>query len=153
MILNGGFEGEAGWVFSQTPIPGAYATEVVHSGQRSARLGIVSGYDLYSYSSVHQTVSIPAGVKRAMLTYWTYPISQDVYPNDVQLVLILDQNFRLVASADQSLSNAQQWVPGALDLTQFAGRTITIYFGVFNSGGTARPSAMYVDDVTVTIEQ
>jgi serine protease len=153
LIVNGGFEGEGGWIFSQTPVPGAYATEVVHSGQRSARLGIVTPYDVYSYSSVHQTISVPAGVKRTMLTYWTYPISTDVYPNDVQMVLILDQNFRLVASADQSLSNAQQWVPGALDLTQFAGQTITVYFGVYNNGGTGRTSAMYVDDVMVTVEQ
>jgi serine protease len=153
LIVNGGFEGEGGWVFSQTAVPAGFATEVVHSGQRSARLGIVSGYDLYSYSSVHQTITIPAGIKRAMLTYWTYPISQDVYPNDLQLVLILDQHFRLVASADQSLSNARQWVPGAFDLTQFAGQTITVYFGVYNNGVTGRTTAMYLDDVTVTVER
>jgi hypothetical protein len=153
LIANGGFEGEGSWVFSQTLVPGGYTTDIVHSGQRSARLGIVTGYDVYSYSSVHQTISIPTGVKRAMLTYWTYPMSLDVYPNDVQMVLILDQGFRLIASADQSLSNARQWVPGALDLTQFAGQTITVYFGVYNNGGTGRTSAMYVDDVTVTVEQ
>ncbi|MDW8072283.1 MAG: S8 family serine peptidase, partial [Anaerolineae bacterium] len=152
LLINGGFETEGGWVFNQTPVPAAYATEIVRSGRRSARLGIVSGPDLYSYSSLYQTVTIPAEVRRALLRYWTYPISQDVYPNDLQLVLILE-NFRIVAIADQSLSNARQWLPGSVDLTRFAGRTITVYFGVYNGGGTGSATAMYLDDVELVIER
>jgi serine protease len=153
LIVNGGFEAEGGWIFSQTRVPAAYSTEVVHNGQRSARLGIVSGQDFYSYSSVHQTVTLPAGLRRAVLRYWSYPISQDVYPNDLQLVLILDENFRIAAIADQSLSNARRWLLGSVDLTRFAGRTITIYFGVYNGGGSGSTTAMYLDDVELLIER
>jgi len=153
LLVNGGFEAEGGWIFSQTRVPAAYSTEMAHSGQRSVRLGIVSGPDIYSYSSVHQTVTIPIGVRSAVLRYWSYPISQDVYPNDLQLVLILDENFRIAAVADQSLSNARQWLPGTVDLTRFAGRTITIYFGVYNGGGTGSTTAMYLDDVELVIER
>lgn len=153
LIVNGGFETEGGWIFSQTRVPAAYSTEIVRSGRRSARLGIVSGRDLYSYSSVHQIITIPAGVQRAVLRYWTYPISQDIYPNDLQLVLILDENFRIAAVADQSLSNAHQWLPGSVDLTRFAGRAITLYFGVYNGGGTGSTTAMYLDDVELVLER
>jgi aminopeptidase S len=153
LIVNGGFEGEGGWVFSQTQVPGAYATEVVNSGQRSARLGIVAGYDVRSYSSVYQTISIPAGVRRATLTYWSYPISPDVYPNDLQLMLLLDEQFRVIRSASQGLSNAREWLPGSVDLTEFAGRTITVYFGVYNDGGTGLTTAMYVDNVVLEVER
>lgn len=153
IIVNGGFETEGGWIFSQTRVPATYSTEIVRSGRRSARLGIVSGQDLYSYSSVHQTITIPAGVQRVVLRYWTYPISQDIYPNDLQLVLVLDENFRIAAIADQSLSNARQWLPGSVDLTRFAGRTITLYFGVYNGGDTGSTTAMYLDDVELVIER
>jgi serine protease len=153
LIVNGGFEGEGGWVFSQTQAPGAYATEVVHSGQRAARLGIVAGYDVHSYSSVFQTISIPAGVRRATLTYWAYPISLDVYPNDLQLMLLLDEQFRVIRSAAQGLSNAREWVPASVDLTEYAGRTITVYFGVYNDGGEGLTTAMYVDDVELAVER
>ncbi|MGQ9502651.1 MAG: S8 family serine peptidase [Anaerolineae bacterium] len=153
LIVNGDFESEGGWVFSQTRVPAAYSTGIVHSGRRAARLGIVSGQDLYSYSSVHQTIAIPSGVQRAVLRYWTYPISQDIYPNDLQLVLILDENFRIAAIVDQSLSNARQWLPGSVDLTRFAGHTITLYFGVYNGGGTGSVTAMYLDDVELVIER
>jgi hypothetical protein len=134
-------------------MPGAYTTEMARTGLRSARIGIVSGYDVYSYSSVFQTIHVPEGVRRATLTYWTYPISADVYPNDLQMVLLLDEAFHVVGFADQSLSNARQWIPGSYDLTPFAGRTVTVYFGVYNGGSTGLTSAMYVDDVAVTVER
>ena len=38
-------------------------------------------------------------------------------------------------------------------MTPFAGRTVFVYFGVFNRGYTGKPSAMYVDDVSLTFER
>ena len=116
------------------------------------QLGLLGGPDMYSYSSVWQTVTVPAHVQRAELTFWTYPISHDTYPRDLQMVLLLDEHFHVVAYVDQSLSNAQQWIPGSLDVTPWAGRTLTVYFGVFNGGGTGQTSAMYVDDVALIVE-
>jgi hypothetical protein len=153
LIVNGDFETSAGWIFGYTPRPGAYATDIVHSGARSVRLGIVSGPDVYSYSSIWQAVAIPAGVRRATLTYWLYPISQDTYPRDLQMVLVLNEQFRVVAYAQRMLSNSQQWTQYSYDMTRYAGRTVLVYFGVVNQGWTGRPSAMYVDDVALTVEQ
>ena len=153
LIVNGDFETGGGWIFGYTPRPGNYAAEVVHSGARSARLGIVGGSDAYSYSSVWQAVAIPAGTRRATLTYWVYPISQDTFPRDLQMVLVLNEQFRVLNYADRSLSNAQQWTQRSYDMTRYAGRTVQVYFGVLNQGRTGRPSAMYVDDVALTVEQ
>lgn len=154
VIINGGFEEDTGWHFGPTPLPGAYTTEQVHSGQRAVRLGIVGGRDTTSYSSVWQTVTIPADAKRATLSYWWYPISQDTYPQDVQMVVILGGSPpRVLGMVENTLSDARQWLPGRYDLSAFVGQTVTIYFGVFNGGVTERPSAMYVDDVTLSIER
>jgi serine protease len=153
LIANGDFEGAGGWIFSSTRYPAGYSTAVVHGGSRSARAGIVDGFDVFSYSSLWQPATIPPGARRATLTYWVYPISQDVYPRDMQLVLLLDPNFRIIRYLDRTLSNAQQWVSRSYDLTPYAGRTVLIYFGVVNQGYTGRTSAMYVDDVALVVER
>jgi serine protease len=153
LIVNGGFEAEGGWIFSRTVYPAGYSTQVVHSGARSARMGIVEGFDRFSYSSVWQVVTIPADARRATLTYWVYPISKDIFPRDQQLVLVLNERFRIISYAERTLSDAQQWIQRSYDMTPFAGRTVIVYFGVFNRGYTGRPSAMYVDDVALTFER
>ena len=152
LIINGGFEIDAGWAFGSNQQPPSYTSDMVHSGARSVRLGIVEGNDIYGYSSMWQTVIIPADARRATLTYWTYPMSQDEFPHDLQLVLLLDDKFHLLGDIDQSLSDLRQWTPGSYNMTPFAGRTVTLYFGVYNGGGTGRPSAMYLDDVALTVE-
>jgi hypothetical protein len=126
---------------------------MAHGGARSARLGIVDGRDCYSYSSVWQAVTIPADARRATLTYWVYPLSSDTFPHDVQMVLVLNQRFRIVSNVERTLSDARQWFQRSYDMTPFAGRTVYVYFGVFNGGRTGKPSAMYVDDVAVIVER
>jgi serine protease len=153
LIVNGGFEAEGGWIFSLTAYPAGYSTQVVHSGARSARLGIVDGIDRFSYSSAWQVVTIPAGARRATLTYWVYPISADIFPRDQQLVLVLNERFQIISYAERTLSDARQWIQRSYDMTPFAGRSIIVYFGVVNRGYTGRPSAMYVDDVALTFER
>ena len=154
LIINGGFETDDGWVFGMTETLGDYTTTLAHSGLRSARVGITQEEeDTYGYSSVSQPVTIPVDVKKATLNYWIYPVSDDVFPRDLQMIMLLDEHSYVLGQVDQSLSNAQQWIAGSYDLTPFAGRTLNIYFGVLNSGGTGRSTALYVDDVSVTIER
>ena len=153
IMVNGDFESEGGWIFSHTRHPASYTTQVVHGGARAARIGIVTGVDRYSYSSVVQLVTIPADARRATLTYWVYPTSEDVFPRDMQMVLVLNERFRTRAIVDRTLSNARQWVQRSYDMTPFAGRTVYVYFGVYNGGRTGKPSAMYVDDVSLIVER
>lgn len=153
LIINGDFESDGGWAFNSTRHPASYSTEVVHSGARSARTGIVGGADRRSYSSVVQLVTIPADARRATLTYWVYPLSSDVFPRDIQMVMVLSERFRVNSFAERTLSDARQWIQRSYDMTPFAGRTVYVYFGVYNGGHTGKPSAMYVDDVSLIIER
>lgn len=153
IIVNGDFETDAGWTFNYTRHPGGYSTEIVHGGARSARVGIVDGVDRYTYSSVVQLVTIPPDARRATLTYWVYPVSDDVFPRDMQMVLVLNQRFRTNAIVERTLSDARQWVQRSYDMTPFAGRTVYVYFGVYNGGRSGRTSAMYIDDVTLSVER
>jgi hypothetical protein len=69
------------------------------------------------------------------------------------MVLVLNERFRVISFADRTLSDGRQWVQRSFDMTPFAGRTVYVYFGVFNGGRTGRPSAMYVDDVSLIVER
>jgi hypothetical protein len=153
LIVNGGFETTGGWVFGSTPLPADHSTEVVHSGTRSMRLGNVGGPDVASYSSVLQSVALPADARAATLGFWWYPISQDTYPNDAQIVLVLDQNLRVLGTVEHTLSDARQWIYRSYDMSAYIGQTVLVYFGVYNGGVGDQLSAMYVDDVSLTVER
>jgi hypothetical protein len=150
LLVNGGFESDEGWVFGDTPIRGGYDTEVVLSGNRSARVGTIVGPDLYSFTSAWQRVTIPADASQVTLTANIYPASQDVPGTDTQNILILNSYFRAIRTLSRELSNSQAWEPRSYDLSDLRGQTIYVYFGVFNRGGSGRPTAMYVDDVSLS---
>jgi YVTN family beta-propeller protein len=76
-LANGGFETNDAWQIPVTAYSAGYSTAVVHSGRRSLRTGVVTVPDVYSYSSANQSVTIPAGVAGATLTFWWYPISAE----------------------------------------------------------------------------
>lgn len=149
LLLNGGFEGDEGWIFGKTVIPGGYVTEPKKSGQRAVRLGIVDGGHVFSFSSVWQKVTIPAEAKSANLTAWLFPVSQDTADTDRQIVLILNHRFQPLQFLQNDLSNEAAWVQRSYDVSAYRGQTIYVYFGVVNRGAATR-SGMYVDDVSLT---
>lgn len=149
LLRNGGFETDEAWVFGDTPVPGSFSAEVVRSGSRAARLGITTGPDRYSYSSVWQQATIPAEAKRVTLTANIFPVSKDSVGSDVQNIIILDSRFRVIRQLSRGLSNSQSWETKTYDLTDLAGQTIYVYFGTFNNGWGNRPTALFVDDVSL----
>lgn len=150
LLLNGGFESDEGWVFGDTPVRGTYDTTLTLGGNRSVRLGITSEPDRYSYTSVWQRVDIPAEASQVTLTANIYPISQDTPGSDFQNIMILDNRFRVIETLARDLSNSQAWESRTYDLSHLKGRTIHIYFGVLNRGFGGKPTALYVDDVSLT---
>jgi hypothetical protein len=149
--LAGGFETDEGWIFGDTPIRGGYATDVKLGGGRAARVGNVSGPDIFSFSSVWQKVTIPAEAAQVTLGVNIYPVSQDgPGSGDAQNIMILNDRFEVVKTLSRELSNSRTWENRAYDLSDFRGRTIYIYFSVVNLGRTGWPTAMYVDDVSLT---
>lgn len=113
------------------------------------RVGIESGSNIYSYSTVRQSVHLPTNAQDPVLAFWYYPVSGDI-ENDLQYVLVEDEdgNSERVLRAQ---SNAQAWIYEEHHLAAaFKGKDITIYFGVLNDGAGGI-TAMYVDDVSLPI--
>ncbi|MBE7475003.1 MAG: hypothetical protein DPW09_01115 [Anaerolineae bacterium] len=151
LLLGGGFEADEGWVFGDTPIRGGYATDVKLGGSRAARVGNVSGPDIFSFSSVWQKVTIPAEAAQATLRVNVYPVSLDgPGSGDVQNIMILNERFQVAQTLSAELSNSRTWESRTYDLSEFRGRTIYIYFSVVNQGRTGKPTALYIDDVSLT---
>ncbi len=177
-VVNGGFEVDAAWEFPITPRTAGYSETVAYIGRRSARTGIVAPPDAYSYSSIRQTLTIPAGVTNAVLRYAWYPISaeppmaasasaepapeliqaiaqgvlpQDAFAGDWQYALLLNADATLIPNSPRmwTRSNARAWQLASLDLTAYRGRTLQITFGTLNDGD-GRSAAMYVDEVSLT---
>jgi hypothetical protein len=176
VIVNGSFETDDAWQFPITPYPAGYSTAIAHTGTRSARTGIISDVNVYSYSSTRQLINIPSDTASATLGIWLYPIStetnltllpakptgptfgNDVLANDVQYVLVLDPGANPEDPADDTLlqtllwtkSNAQQWMYYEFNLNAYIGRTIKIQAGTYNDG-YGGITGMYVDDVFVNV--
>ena len=167
LVVNGGFERNAGWQINNTVYPAGYVTFQVYSGARALRAGIVHPPDnRYSYSSAQQTLFIPGGAS-ARLSFQlfatttgtradnlipppivpTSPLDRVQLADDVQLVLLFDSSGR-----QHVLLFQRQWYSAwqrhSFDLSAFRGQSVTLYFGVFNNG-TGGVTGMYVDEVAI----
>lgn len=171
LLANGSFEMDAAWTMPATQHPAAYSEARAYVGARSARAGIVDGTNIFSYSSLFQTVTVPAWADRATLSFYLYPVSgellqampDDVLPRrssaaeserpaqgDAQYVLIVDpDDDAILETLLWTLSDAQQWQGYSFDLSAYAGETINVHFEVHNDGAGGR-TGMYVDDVSLT---
>jgi photosystem II stability/assembly factor-like uncharacterized protein len=170
LVLNGGMEENLAWVMPSTPATAAYATAQAHSGERSIRLGIVSGQNREAYSSAYQQLTIPAQTVTATLTFWLYPLSTgtlsqpdtaEILPgaasgqlpavaavDDAQYALILDQSGNTLQTLLWTRRDTQTWEQYTFDLSAYVGQTIRILFGVYNNG-TGGITGMYLDDVSL----
>ncbi len=152
-LLNTGFEQWGYWTFGRTQVQGSFAAVQVHAGLRSALLGNDNPHapNYVSYSSVRQRVTLPRKtIKTAVLTFWHYTAS-DGEAGDYQEAVILDAySGRTLEILWRENRNDRAWHPETRDLTRYLGKSILIYFNVYNNGGSGRAS-MYIDDVTLTI--
>ena len=168
LISNKSFENNSAWVIPITAHTAEYSTAEAQDGSRSMLTGIIDPNDnKFSYSSTNQKVTIPAGIVSAPFSFWLYqtssePINQDLPDDalgmteadaassgDAQLVLILDDQGNEIKRLLLVRENNQAWKRYNFDLTQFAGKTIRIYFGSYNNGLDG-VTGMYVDDVSLT---
>jgi len=169
-VANGGFEQDGDWEIPFTRYPADYSTAIAHGGNRSMRLGLVEpGPHLESYSSARQLVTIPADASSAALRFWLYPLSEEPltqlafrhpYPvsgvkkaassGDLQLVCVLDEGDRLIATLLRQRSDDRQWTLYERDLITYAGQTIKLYFAAYNDGLDG-VTGMYVDDVSLEL--
>ena len=177
-VTNGGFEASAAWTFAATGNPGAYTTMQAHTGARSARLGVApSAYAAgeigpeaaleprrgpernllgemaagsASYSTVYQTVAIPAEADTGTLTFWYRPGTQAT-AGDFQRALVLQPGtYALLRVLMKTLSNADGWQQASFDLSAYRGQSVVLYFEVYNDDVSSGPRTwMFVDDVNL----
>lgn len=174
-IVNGNMEHNTGWSFVGG-LPAGYSSQYARSGVRSIRAGIVSGPPIYSYSDARQWVTLPSSrtLTSATLRLWrlsrstetpltltsgepapgTGRLENGVLPagalaGDLQYILIVrpDATYRWLL---RERANRSTWEMSTHDVSSYAGQTIAVQFGVYNdaAGGI---TAMYVDDVTLTV--
>jgi hypothetical protein len=169
-VANGGFEANASWTFPGTATTAGYTTAQAHGGARSARFGLLAGAQApavqrdepernllgevaplaASYSSGYQTISVPAGVDSATLHFWYRPGTQAA-SGDFQRVLLLEPgSYGVIRTVMRVLENSTTWREASFDLTPYRGRSLVVYFEVYNDslGSTGR-TWMFLDDVSV----
>ncbi len=149
LLVNSDMESSAGWVFGNTPAQASYVTDRYQSPYRSVLLGIISGPNKKSYSSMEQQVVVPAGSLLRLRAH-VYPLSQPYDGNDKQELVIMNSAGQPLRRVWTSISNAQAWQTLEFDISEFIGMSIGIYFNVYNDG-KGGVSAMYIDDVTLEI--
>jgi hypothetical protein len=172
-IVNGGFEGRTGWITTATQYTAGYATdpEPVRSGVYSMRTGIVNpAHNIFSYSSALQTVTLPADADYITLNFWIFPQTGEnesiplrlprnplgiqeadaTTVSDWQFVFILNQYGQELERLLYRRQNVEEWQFHSFDLSQYAGRTIKVYFDTFNNGLDGITS-MHIDDVSLAI--
>jgi hypothetical protein len=161
-IVNGGFEADGGWSFPDTPLPAGTTDVVTHTGTRAARIGVGAGSATpteIAYSSVQQTLNIPDDTLTATLHFYYYPQTDETTaaqltaatttpagPGDLQYAMLVWPNqFEWLF---HELLDADRWLSRTLDLSLYAGQTITLQFGVKNDGMNGH-TGMYLDDVSL----
>lgn len=143
LMANPGFEsGSAGWT-SSSPASvfwndGGYA----HSGTGYAW---IDGQPVADTETLSQTVSIPSGT-RATLTYWLMIATAHTNSTPVD-TLALTANGTTVQS--YSNANAGGYAQRTVDLSTFAGKTVTLtWTGV---QATSTGTSFFIDDVAVSL--
>jgi len=149
LVANGGFETVGVWELGASPAPPQYVSYNRHSGAWSLQLGVPEGGNVQSYSSARQSVSIPAGADRVILTFWVYAVATGAPTTDyMELAILAPDGHTILEKPWFSRTDSRVWNRMDFDLTAWRGRTIQIYFNVYNDGlgGAAQ---MFLDDVSL----
>jgi len=149
LILNHSFEREEAWEILRTTYPAGYSVGRAHSGSRSMRLGIDTGYNVESYSSVQQTVDIPSGVTQAELSFYYFPVSAQV-DGDLIYFCVLPTSGGGESDCTYWTDHNQAWNLRTFDLLGYAGQRVNLRFGVKNDGHDGI-TAVYLDDVELRV--
>ncbi|NOZ49510.1 MAG: zinc carboxypeptidase, partial [Chloroflexi bacterium] len=169
-VRNGDFEADSDWIMPGTPATARYSSEQAHQGLRSARLGLLPGASLddslqpattlwgekvpagAAYSTAYQTLSIPAQLHSATLSFWLYSGSEAT-GNDWQRVMLLKPgSFSKIREFMRVLENDQVWKQYQFDLTPYRGRDVVLTFEVYNNSTAATGRTwMYGDDVSLQV--
>jgi Putative Ig domain len=140
-----GFEsGTAPWTASPGVIASTTNGEVPHSGSDYAWL---DGYGVVHTDTLSQQVTIPAACHADTLSYWL-KISTPDHSTTAQDTLTVQFGGQTVASYS-NLSATGAYVQHTVDVSRFAGQTVTLLFtGTENGSG---PTSFVIDDTALNV--
>ncbi|HEX8107201.1 MAG TPA: hypothetical protein VF516_05700, partial [Kofleriaceae bacterium] len=151
-VTNGGFEnGLPGWTTELAVPPPVVSSAHVHTGNSAVLLGTVtsgSGEPLGD-GQISQTLTLSAG-STPTLSFWEWPLTTDSVTFDQQYVRVQPINppGPVVVLMNEA-RNDQTFLHRTFSLSQFAGSTVKLIFGV-HQDGFGDITGMFVDDISVT---
>jgi N-acetylneuraminic acid mutarotase len=150
LLVNGGFEsGFGSWTIEQSVPAPVIDHTTVHTGTSSAALGTFTGIsEPLGDSQISQTLTLSAG-STPMLSFWEWPLTTDSVTFDQQYVRVqpISPPGAVVVLMNEA-RNDQTYVHRTFDLSQFAGSTVKLIFGV-HQDGFGDITGMFVDDISV----
>jgi hypothetical protein len=150
LVTNNGFEGTLSpWVLGGAKVPVVW-TARAHSGSSSMSLGASGGKEPNGDSSAYQTVTIPANVTAASLTFWYSTASNSTFQKSWQEAWIRDSSGANLLQVFKFLQNTATWTQKTVDLKPYAGKTIRIYFNCHGDGSDHQTN-LWIDDVSVKV--
>jgi Carboxypeptidase regulatory-like domain len=151
IIQNGGFESSSSsWVYGGVYHP-KRSQSAAHGGRYSLKLGNSSGGQ-QGDSIAYQMVTIPSSAKKASLSFYYWPASNDSSTYGWQEADVIDSNGKVLQQLFVNTTNDRVWVQLTLDLSIYSGQTIGIQFlDHEDSGGGSYYTYMYVDDVSLNV--
>jgi hypothetical protein len=150
VLVNPGFEsGGTGWSATSGVITNS-SGEPAHSGSYKAWL---NGYGTANTDTLSQAVTIPAGC-RATFSYWLHIDTAETTTTtayDTLRVQILNSSGTVLATAStySNLNKNSGYAQHTLDLSPWAGQTITIRFT--GTEGSQLQTSFVVDDTAVNL--
>ncbi|MBI1297000.1 M28 family peptidase [bacterium] len=151
LVLNGGFEETSSpvWAFSGA-FPGVIVDSPVQTGVHAARAGVPDTVNnQLSYSTIYQQITIPSWPSAVLLSYWEQPNGNGDNFDAREVRLLNPVTLATVATLDRQIGAGNgQWRQRTFDLTAYAGRTLVLYFNVYNNGSGGRLWS-FLDDVAV----
>lgn len=155
LLVDGGFETPAGWTLSVSPVPPMRVTSPVQSGAWAMRLGNLGQQpNQASYSSIQQTVAIPANAVSASITFAVWTQTQPPPSSDRQELILLPPGATAASATVQPLwieqSNAPFWRRFEYNINNWIGNTVVVYFNVYNDG-LGGITGMVVDSAMLTV--
>ncbi len=148
--MNGDFETDEGWIVANTPVKARYSDVAAHTGRRALQLGIVDpGENRFSYTSVEQHFSLPAG-QSAVISWW-YHAPDGGGSGDYGYFLLKPDggSWRIIRIIREATLD---WTQIEVDVGHYAGRSFTLRLGMRNDGaGDGAAAVMYVDSLSLQV--
>jgi hypothetical protein len=126
------------------------STAQAHGGTHSLRAGSTNrtSGEIDGDEGLCQTVKVPAN---GVLTFWVYALTDETSTEfSYQEAEFLDADGNTVKMLWQVSAQTNGWAKKTVDVSAFAGQTLSLYFGVHGNGYAKKYTILYVDDVSLT---